>query len=716
LNVATADYHLLIHRNEEVQMARRRFPTPITDKTTEHYDLVCALWLGRLVAGSQSSPVKLRDFWDDYIAPAGDVWSDDPDAEPTTADIRKHFAAWRKTIERAKPTLAGTPLAENIRWLGERLGFDQPEHDICAVITLLQANSSFQNSMRRLNVVCTDMRAAQVLSLMTGHDLGAISRSLSRAGALAQSGLVRLKQDIDDFESKFSIADNLPNALLTRHEPRDRLLTHFFRPASPAKLKKEDFVHLDLDYRLLRNYLTQALAASESGVNILIHGQPGTGKSEFARLLAASVGAVLHEVGCANEDGDAQKGEARLASYLLCQRILGPVGDGLVLFDEIEDVFPGDMDGLLAIFGQKRHSSGSSKAWINRILESNPVPAIWISNSIGQIDPAYLRRFDFTLEIPTPPEAVRHSIATKYFEKTQASGEWIAHLAKWDEATPAQLEKAARVARMIGPAAGDDIEQIAERVLRASARTLGQSPLPAHKAQATYSLDYVNTSRSPEQMIAGLRRVERGSFCFYGPPGTGKTALAIHIAETMGKAVMVKRSSDLLSKWVGGSEKNIAAMFRAAEAERAVLILDEADSLLADRRDADHSWEMSQVNEMLSQMEAFQGIFVCTTNLLDRLDAASLRRFDFKVRFDFLRPEQRIALMQATWPALPSPMPAQACRHLAALDRLTPGDFAVVARQWALTGMEPETTEIIEALVEECRVKGVVGKPIGFLS
>jgi len=697
-------------------MARRRFASSITDKITRQYDQVCTLWLGRLVAKSQCTPERLRSFWDDYIASTIDVWNDDKDTELTTAEIKMHFVAWRKIIERRKPTLAGTPLVENIAWLGERLGFDQLTRDICAVIMLLQANGSFQNAMSRLNISCTDMRAAQVLASMTGHDLVAISRTLSRAGALAQSGLVRFEPDINDFENKFKVVDNLPNVLLTRHEPRNQLLTHFFRPASPAKLKEEDFVHLEADCRLLHKYLSQALVASEVGVNILIYGKPGTGKSEFARLLAASVGAVLHEVSCADDDGDAQKGEARLASYLLCQRILGPVGDGLVLFDEIEDVFPSDMGGLIALFGQKTRSVGNGKAWINRILETNPVPAIWISNSIEQIDPAYLRRFDFTLEIPTPPEAVRHSIAKKYFGNTQASGDWIARLAKWDEATPAQMEKAARVASMISPAAGCDIEQIAERVLRASAQVLGQSPLPARKAQATYSLEYVNTSRSPEQLIAGLRRVGRGSFCFYGPPGTGKTALAGHIAEALGKPVMIRRASDILSKWVGGSEKNIAAMFRAAKAENAVLILDEADSLLADRRDVGHSWEVTQVNEMLSQMESFQGIFVCTTNLLDRLDTASLRRFDFKVRFDFLRPEQRIALMQTSWPALPAPLAAQACRQLTALDQLTPGDFAVVARQWALTGMEPETAEIIEALAEECRVKGSASKPIGFLS
>lgn len=697
-------------------MARHRFPSTINDTITKKYDQVFSLWLGRLVAKSQCSPARLEDFWDDYIAPDANGQVTYTKKDPTRAEIKAIFSAWLKAIERRKPTLAGTPLEENLAWLGERLGFDQLERDICAAIMLLKSNGAFQSTMSRLNITCTDTRAAQVLASMTGHDVVAISRTLSRTGTLAQSGLVRFETDIHDFENKFRVADNLPNVLLTRHEPRSQLLSHFFRQASPAKLKEQDFVHLEADYQLLRQYLAQALVAREVGVNILIYGKPGTGKSEFARLLATAVDAVLHEVSCADDDGNYQDGKNRLMSYILCQRILGPIGDALVLFDEIEDIFPSNMRGLMALFGQKAHSAGGGKAWINRMLETNPVPAIWISNSIEQIDPAYLRRFDFTLEIPTPPEAVRHSIARKYFGDTQATSAWIAHLAKWEEATPAQLEKAARVVRRLSPSDGNDIEQIAERVLRASAQVLGQSPLPARKTQATYSLEYVNTNRSPEHIIAGLRRIGRGSFCFYGPPGTGKTALASHIAVTIGQSVMIRRASDLFSKWVGDSEKNIASMFRAAEAEHAVLILDEADSLLADRQDAYHSWEVTQVNEMLSQMESFQGIFICTTNLLDRLDAASLRRFDFKIRFDYLRQEQRIALMQASWPTLPSPLPAQVCRQLTTLDQLTPGDFAVVARQWTLTGMEPDAVEIVEALAEECRVKGSTSKSIGFLS
>ena len=81
-----------------------------------------------------------------------------------------------------------------------------------------------------------------------------------------------------------------------------------------------------------------------------------------------------------------------------------------------------------------------------------------------------------------------------------------------------------------------------------------------------------------------------------------------------------------MGKYVGETEKNMAAMFREVELESAILLLDEEDSFLVDRRGAQRSFEMSEVNEMLQRMERFHGIFICTTDLMDRIDQATLRR------------------------------------------------------------------------------------------
>ena len=85
--------------------------------------------------------------------------------------------------------------------------------------------------------------------------------------------------------------------------------------------------------------------------------------------------------------------------------------------------------------------------------------------------------------------------------------------------------------------------------------------------------------------------------------------------------------------WLGESEKAIALAFEEAADLRAFLVFDEADSLLRDRAAAQHSWEVTQVNEMLTRMERHPFPFACTTNAPELLDSASARRFLFKLRF-----------------------------------------------------------------------------------
>jgi SpoVK/Ycf46/Vps4 family AAA+-type ATPase len=247
---------------------------------------------------------------------------------------------------------------------------------------------------------------------------------------------------------------------------------------------------------------------------------------------------------------------------------------------------------------------------------------------------------------------------------------------------------------------------------------LGQNRLPARNVLHTaYDLRFVNTSMSVEKIIDGLSKRSRGTFCFYGPAGTGKSEFARHIADKTGKPIIVKRASDILSKWVGEAEQNIAEMFAEARQQEAILVLDEADSFLADRRDAHNSWEVTQVNELLTQMEAFEGIFVCTTNLLDKLDQASLRRFAFKVKFDFLTPTQRWEMFQNELARLGGDRDDVVDweSRVRSLEKLTPGDFAVAARQFDVLDAEATPGELFRQLQEECKVKGGATQKIGFL-
>lgn len=153
------------------------------------------------------------------------------------------------------------------------------------------------------------------------------------------------------------------------------------------------------------------------------------------------------------------------------------------------------------------------------------------------------------------------------------------------------------------------------------------------------------------------------------------------------------------------TERNLLRAFREAEAANGVLLLDEVDSFLQDRRDAQRSWEVTQVNEMLTQMESFGGVFVATTNLMDGLDQAALRRFDLKLRFGYLRPEQSRRMLTRHSDDLGLTAPAadvsDAVSRLAAL---TPGDVAAAARQHRFRPFA-SPAELLRALVGECELK-----------
>lgn len=713
-------------------MPHRLFLT--LESRSEAYDSLCRLWLLRLLAGTRITSQRLNRLFgdDDFREMLGLPGSGRRDEDdflemedkppiPAPGQARK-YQRWINThlrkAEATKASAEGTPLGDNLHWLGSRLGLSPLERDLLGFAVLVRANKPFRAAIGRLGWPTTRQALSILLAIVTAKPHPKITQALFSQGTLAQSGLLRLDTDPLEFEEAFILPSGLESAMMTNYENSEELLQNFFHAGPSPKLQEKDFAHLHTDLNLIRQALAQALCQRETGVNILLYGEPGVGKSEFARLLAASVSANVSEVSNTDEEGSPLTGQGRFSSFMLCQHMLANSGNSLVLFDEIEDVFPDEAGGFLRMIALGRgQAQGAGKSWINRVLETNPVPAIWIANRVGHIDPAYLRRFDYALEIPRPPRTARLRIAEKYFGKIPIGKDWIARIADWEALTPSQLEKAARLVRLTQPRSAAEAEQVAERTLRLSARLLGQTLPGRGNSTKGYRLDCLNTGQDIPALIAGLRQRPSASLCFHGPSGTGKTALAHHLAQALDKPVIVKRASDLLSKWVGEAEQNIARLFYEAAQEGVVLVLDEADGLLADRREASQNWELTQVNEMLTQMESFDGIFICTTNLLERLDQASLRRFTFKVRFDYLKPEQRRTLFEATWHRLNpqgGPLDEPLHRRLAHLENLTPGDFATVARQWTTLGQIPEATALVTALEEECRVKGGLARGIGF--
>ena len=225
-----------------------------------------------------------------------------------------------------------------------------------------------------------------------------------------------------------------------------------------------------------------------------------------------------------------------------------------------------------------------------------------------------------------------------------------------------------------------------------------------------YDLGALNTDMEPQRLIHGLESWQASNspyglnLLFWGWPGTGKTEFAKHLSNRLEKELLVKRMSDLQSMWLGQTEKQIAAAFREAEENDAILFLDEADSLFIDRKSAQRSWETSQTNEVLTQMENFPGILICCTNLLDRLDEAAMRRFAFKIKFLPLTPEGILRLYRQYFGSIQGPLTPEFESRLITIRNLCPGDIKAVWQRTYFLG---------NGLTHE-QILGELGKEVGY--
>ncbi|MBC7683017.1 MAG: AAA family ATPase, partial [Ferruginibacter sp.] len=310
----------------------------------------------------------------------------------------------------------------------------------------------------------------------------------------------------------------------------------------------------------------------------------------------------------------------------------------------------------------------------------------------------------------------------KTMEGLAVSDAFVAKLTERKGLTPAQIRTAVRFAGLVTPTNDTTFENLIDRQLKNADMALGNrasDPAPRPSA-TTYSLDMLNVESRFEisRIVQALQARGHGTLCFFGAPGTGKTALAEHIAKTLDKPLIVKQASDLMSKYVGETEQKMAAMFKEAEAEKAVLLLDEADSFLQDRRGAQRTYEVTEVNEMLQGMERYRGIFICTTNLLDCIDQAALRRFTFKIQFKpLLRAQRETMFVVEALGGEVTRMSSALQVLLAKLDQLCLGDFAAVKRQAEILDAALSPDEFMEQLQAEHRIKPEVreSRNMGFM-
>lgn len=472
-----------------------------------------------------------------------------------------------------------------------------------------------------------------------------------------------------------------------------------------TKFKASDFKHLEKEYAMCVKIIKNAIKNRTKGVNILLYGVPGAGKTEFAKSIVQSACKLLYEIPYINYDDEDMTTYQRLVALKTNLNITRKNKDMVLLYDEADNI---------TNYNFKEESNTPSKILVNNVTENVSTPVIWTLNNIRNIDDAFLRRMTYAVKFNKLNENTQIKIWQKELKRNNITvpRNKIIELSSKYDVSLSVIKNAVDTTKLIKGNA-ENFECFIDSI--STAMNYGYHIERENKNKYKnndfiYNDKLANSDIDLKFLTEKLKQTKKMNFsiCIYGEPGTGKSEYAKYLAHRLGLKIVQKKASDIFGKFVGETEENIALSFKEAKNKKAMLIIDEADSFLQSRKNAKNSWEVSFVNEMLTQMENFDYPFVCTTNLMDTLDEASLRRFTFKIKFDFLTSQQiRIAFAHF----FKQKISENACN----INGLTIGDFVTVKKKLEFLGIN-NSNDILDLLIQEVKFKNTdsLKNTIGF--
>lgn len=625
--------------------------------------------------------------------------------------------ALEATLERQRTRLELSSISMTLDDLGDLADFTDLDKGLVSMAFTLRASVPFMMFMEL--AFESKQRARRLIPVMLNCEPTALLTAMGEDGALAKSGLLpasgrgRKLLPLSEFWTDFLSdgASSLSNIF-------GRLLKPFEVKDSTGAVGR---LHADDAQVVKALIMGDADADTNPSINVLLYGAATVDKKGVvAKLLNESelTGWVLE----AKNADDSDLGSL----CFFAQRALTKAHpSGVLVVEKAPSVLSGRKRTQFMFFSFESEDDNELKSADEVLLMENPVRTIWLSTTSAKLSEESLGCFLYHSEIKRASRAERRQKVEGIIRSLGFSSKLEQELSLQAGLSEQQIKNAVTVARLI---AKNDPVKAEAHILQAVTRS--QQALDRREKDdlripvTQYSLEYLNTSGQfgAEQIIAALKRRPSGALCFYGIPGTGKSQLAEYMAGELDKPLLVRRASELLDKYVGESEKRIAEMFAEAEAEDAVLLLDEADTFLRDRTTANQQWEVSLVNELLQRMERFPGIFICATNLFQQLDAASLRRFTFKLEFKELTDDQRWDMflnesgLGANGAELSADIAARIREELSSIEMLTPGDFATVKRQCILLDQQLTPDEWLNQLALEAAMKkaSITERKMGF--
>jgi AAA+ superfamily predicted ATPase len=414
---------------------------------------------------------------------------------------------------------------------------------------------------------------------------------------------------------------------------------------------------------------------------IVVRGRTGTGRHTLLAALAARANRSLgiidlslaprDSAGLAPREGGAHARDGGLA----------PLLDTLLKRALLRGLVP-CIDGLEAIASD----DPDTRLQLQSVLRNHPGPlAIRLpADAQAPLDPGYL-----VLDIPQRNERERDESWRVALERHRIPLSDASELAARFRVGPGIIDRvcaevAHRTSKAVDAAgwARELDEAVRQHLENRLGRTATRITRLASWADIVLPEDIVDSLLELTARVRHRRRVyEEWGFdraitsargitaLFQGSPGTGKTMVAGVIARDLGLELYRVDVSRITSKWIGETEKNLGALFDAAEDGQVMLLFDEADSLFGKRTDVKSSvdrYANMEVNYLLQRLDSFEGIAILTTNFGNAIDPAFKRRLTYRVTFPFPDEEMREQLWKSL---IPPQVPVQGKLDFASLSQ-----------------------------------------------
>ena len=623
------------------------------------------------------------------------------------ADQRHRFAISLMDIlevrRRELTRQSSTPLEKNLESFQKMFALNEIEVELCLFLFIIstwgEANFLFEDHLE-----CTVYPGRRRLATALGCSESNLVEAIG--GKLHQIGIL----DTDTYRTGLELKQDFTRKLqnLSPEEFRNQ----FIRKMNCDLIPLEEHM---MDPEVTDSILRLLSCRPKTSTHILLYGPPGTGKTTYAYGLAKKLGMDSYQMDLAGKDDSS----SRRAAITACVNMASETENALFIADDMDLVL--NTRRSWSFFGQT-----PDKAWLHDILERPGVRMIWTVNTTENIEDSVARRLAMSVRFKSFSTQQRinlwNSIIRKHKVKRFFGACEISNLAGRFPVSAGVIDQAIRKATESGICKSGEFRRLVTLALESNLALSkgGRLKDSFQSDNHDFSIHGLNLSGTDtESLLSELKDFaeysrknrSRGSISmsllFHGAPGTGKSALARHIATHLGKEVVFKRASDLFSKWVGETEQNIRGAYEEAQATGAVLIFDEADSLIFGRDRAEHSWELSFTNEFLTWMESFNGIQIFTTNRIRDLDSASLRRFSHKIEFGYLKPEGNVIFYGTYLAPLVTKKPDGSVNlRLGRMDNLAPGDFKSVRDRFRFRNRKSIShNALVSALEEESGLK-----------